>query len=144
MKKETVFAVVFGILLGAGVAVFIIFKNHELQLDKNRAMGATGNQQIVTPVPGQTEERLTLDSPSDGSIVSQNSVTFSGRAPKQSLIVAESATSEKIFKNDSDQFSFDFALSPGENAILLSVFPADPQQRVQEKTLKIYFLDQKL
>ncbi len=144
MKKETAIAIVFGIILGGIVATLLILRNKELQLAKNKAFGSNSSQSAAAPATSQNIQSFTLDAPQDGEIVYTNSVTIKGSANKGSLIVIQSPIKDLIVKNDNEQFSEDFPLSFGENAITITVYPPQAEGKSQEKRLRIYYLKQSL
>lgn len=144
MKKETIIAIILGIAFGGLVAYFLIVKNKEFQLNKTKVIAPTGTisntaiKETVSIVP------LEIDQPISDMIVAENSISIKGRVTKDSLIVIESPIAERVFTNQKEDFSIDFPLVLGENAIKLVVYPNDKQVRTQEKDLKVYYLKEEL
>ena len=91
MKKETSIAIIFGLILGGIVAFFIIFQNRNQQMQQSKAIGVVTT---ITPtiLPQKTNNdtnmTVTADEPTDNLIVTKNSVTIKGKAPKNSLDVS--------------------------------------------------------
>lgn len=141
MKKESVIAILFGILLGAVVAFIIIAKNKQAQQEKAKTL----TPQITTtpaPIDFSNSQRLEITSPHDKAIVDKNTVTITGKVVKNSLIIIQSPIKEIAFNNEKEEFSKDFPLSLGENVIKISAYPKDTKLRSQERDLKVYFIDE--
>ncbi|KKQ24271.1 MAG: hypothetical protein US40_C0002G0102 [Candidatus Roizmanbacteria bacterium GW2011_GWC2_37_13] len=144
MKKETIIAIFLGIAFGGFLAFFLIVKNKEIQLNKNKIIAPTGlitqsavkSNIVVTP--------LEITEPNDGAIFDKNSVEIKGKVSKNSLIVIQSPIKDLVFKNEKEDFSTDFPLALGENVIKIVVYPSDKQLRSQEKDLRIYYLEEEL
>ncbi|MFH1827442.1 MAG: hypothetical protein ABH812_03375 [bacterium] len=137
MKKETVLAITFGVLLGLIVAVILIF-----------VLRPTGGDKVAQPekntVPKtKTTNLLPLEikEPADKKISSTDSIKISGTVNKGTLIIIESPISTKVINNKSDSFSLDFPLSLGENVITIRAYADKAQTVPQVKTLKVYYLN---
>lgn len=141
MKKETATAVFFGIFLGVVVAVVMVFNSRQQESSKFKSL-TTSNVTPTVIANKSLVQLFELSEPQDGSIYDQNAVKISGKTNKEDLIVIESPIKTLIFKNQSINFSVDFPLTLGENAIRISVYPKDQSLRFQEKELKIYYLDE--
>lgn len=141
MKKESVIALLFGILLGGIVAFIIIAKNKQSQQEKTKTLTPQ-----ITTTPALTDfsnsQRLEVISPHDKAIVDKNTVTITGKVVKNSLIIIQSPIKEIAFNNDKEEFSKDFPLTIGENVIKVSAYPKDTKLRSQERDLKVYFIDE--
>ncbi|OGK16451.1 hypothetical protein A2690_03835 [Candidatus Roizmanbacteria bacterium RIFCSPHIGHO2_01_FULL_39_12b] len=116
MKRETLIATTLGVTTGIIIAILIIFntqKNGNQQLNTFRSI-------IVTPqitFEPKKNEPLLITGPKNGATTSDNEITITGKAPRGSLIVFQSATNEVVEKTKSSQFSASFKLEPGENVI---------------------------
>ena len=143
MKKETVIAIVFGILLGGVLAIIIIAKNKQDQINNNKSVAPVGK---ITPTVARQEDSQSLEisEPQTGIIVYEDSITIKGKADKGATIFIQSAFKDQIYKNDKSDFAIKFPLAFGENTIKLTVYPQDSQLRIQEKELKVYYLEEKL
>lgn len=142
MKKESIIAISFGILLGCVVAFFVISKNKESQINNAKTLSP---KVTSTPAPQSLDSLLTLEitSPSDkAAIVDATSVKIVGKAGKNSLIIVQSPIKELAISNDKENFSLDFPVSPGENVIKLVAYPKDLKSRPQEKLLRVYVLSE--
>lgn len=144
MKKETIIAILLGIIFGTIIAVVIVSKNKQTQLEKTKTIAPTINLESKASVTVAPVQPLEIMSPGDGQIFSKNSVTIKGKTYKGSLIVIQSPIKDIVISNAQENFSVDFPLVNGENAIRISVYPKDKQIKSQEKELKIYFLNEQL
>ncbi len=144
MKKETITAIIFGILLGSILGVFLIAKNKRDQLEKTKTIVSTGTvNQIAKQVPLNVQI-LEITEPQDREIVYKNAITIKGNSAKNSLIIIQSPIKDLVIKNDKESFSVDFPLALGENVIRISVYPNDKQLRTQEKEMRIYYFTEQL
>lgn len=144
MKKETVTAIVFGIILGGILAVILIVKNRETKLAQNKTIAPTEKTIRPSTTGNVNLQQLEIISPNDRSIVNKNSITIKVKAIKDSLVVMQSPIKDLVFRTDKDQFSVDWPLVFGENVIQITIYPKDIKLRSQEKELKIYYLDEQL
>ena len=141
MKKETATAVFFGIFLGIVVAVVMVFNSRQQESSKFKSL--TSANVTPTVIANKSSIQLfELSEPQDDSIYDKNTVKISGKTNKEDLIVIESPIKTLIFKNQSTNVSVDFPLALGENVIRISIYPKDQSLRLQEKELKIYYLDE--
>ena len=145
MKKETSIAIIFGLILGGIVAFFIIFQNRNQQMQQSKAIGVVTT---ITPtiLPQKTNNdtnmTVTVDEPTDNHIVTKNSVTIKGKAPKNSLVVIESPIKDLSFTTTTDSYSTSFPLALGENAISVSAYVKTQKQRIMQKLIKVYYLNE--
>lgn len=144
MKKEAVFAIFLGISFGAVLGFFLISKNKEIQINKNKTIAPTG---IDSKNSNQSEinfQALEISEPNDSSITDKNSVTIKGKVTKDSLIVIQSPIRDLVQKNEKEEFQLDFPLVLGENVIKIVAYPNNKQLDIQEKEIKVYYLKEEL
>ncbi len=142
MKKETVIAIMLGIVFGVIVAVVMVVKTKDQQIDKVKPMNTALHITPTISVNNTQFQPLQITSPETGVIVDKNAVTITGKASKDALIVIQSPIKTMIMKVTSETFSADFPLAFGENVITVSEYQKDTQAVAQEKELKIYYLDE--
>jgi hypothetical protein len=139
MKKETIFATVFGILAGAIVGGFVLFSTSQntekmtvTQVDEKPNV-STQSARIVA-----AQKQLDIKSPQTDTISNKNSVKIEGVAPKNSFIIAQSPNREVTGNFENGDFSLDFPLVIGENSIEISAYSGNsiPQQ----KSIKIFYI----
>lgn len=142
MKKETVAAVFFGVLLGVVGAFVLIGKARLIGSQPDKGIPNTKNvtPAVLTIAPSQL---LEIIEPKPLSIYETNKVVIKGKAGKDSLIVIQSPIKEEVLTIEKDTFSKEFPLALGENVISISLYSKNPKVSPQQKTLKIYYLDEK-
>lgn len=139
MKRETLFAISLGILLGVGIGLFVLFKS------------SNGEETKVIPVTGDTQETkvvnttvsddqvvLSVAEPTDNLIVKTNEIQIKGKTAANSLIVIQSQVNNEVFKNEKQDFSVTFPLALGENTISISSY--SQSSTPQEITLKVFYI----
>ncbi|MBI3620368.1 hypothetical protein HY214_04480 [Candidatus Roizmanbacteria bacterium] len=142
MKKETTVAIFFGILLGAVIAVSLIIKNRQAQLQKAKTIVPEIKTAFKITPNAINARLLEIVSPDDGMITAKNTVTIRGKTDPNSLLIIQSPLKDVVVRNDKADFTIDFPLALGENIITIAVYAKEPQLRSQEKQLKIYYLDE--
>ncbi len=139
MKKETILATVFGVLLGLIVAVILIL-----------VLRPSGKQKIektdskLTPKISKSSNIIPLEikEPGDRKISEENTIKISGKVKKGSLIIIESPVSQEVLTNKQESFNVDFPLARGENLITVRAYVDRTQTIPQIKTLKVYYLSE--
>jgi Na+-transporting methylmalonyl-CoA/oxaloacetate decarboxylase gamma subunit len=140
MKKESITAVVLGIGLGLVVAIFLIGF-----IRQSSKVGADVAVPTIDPKPKTTDvigKSLEVSSPQDKEVFSTRRITVKGKAGKGSLIMIQSPLTEVVQKLNKDDYSIPFDLAIGENVIVITVYPSDKTQREQQKTVKVYYIDE--
>lgn len=140
MKKETSLAIGMGILFGL-IFSFIVILNtqknstvtQKKQSTKVRPVGTTEQQIIAQPI--------TITEPNDGDIISKAAVTIKGKVEKGSFVIVQSPAKDGTFTAKTEDFSYEMPLSLGENIIHLSSYEKGVQGKIQEKELKVYYLN---
>ncbi len=143
MKKETIIAILVGCALGLLTAVFVILQTKEKQLDTAKPITNQTKSKQSNPSKIINQTILEIKAPTQGIIVSQDSVTIDGEANKDALIIIQSPIKEVIFKNTKTKFTQKFPLAFGENIIQIIVYPKDKNLLPLRKELKVYYLDEK-
>lgn len=142
MKRETIIAVIFGIIFGGTLGLFLIDKNKESQLIKNKIIAPAD---ITGKAPSTDNiQNLEIDSPEDSIVVENNSVKITGKVTANSLIIIQTPVEDISFVTKTVDFSQDLPLALGENVIKIVAYSSDKTQSHQEKNLKVYYLDSQL
>lgn len=140
MNRETIIAISMGIGLGAIVALVVLFQSNKageakvVPVAPNQASATDGSSQPSSP------KLLTITTPEQGSVIGSDSVSITGKAPKNSLIIVQSPSFESTFKSKEDSFSIDVDLSVGENVIQISAYTESSTP--QQQTLRVYFIEE--
>ena len=140
MKKETLIAIIFGVGLGVILAVIFIMQSKENQLAKTKTINNL-NKTVTPKLKMVTTPTLEISEPTDNLIVNSNSITISGKANKNALIVIHSPVKDLVFKNEKEEFKINFPLALGENVIQLTVYPDDKTvNKIMADGTKKFFL----
>lgn len=135
MKKESVVAAVSGIVLGVVIAIIILInlKNKEIQSKKTISPQITPTVTILNV----KTQGLEISEPTADMIVNKKDIVIKGKAEKDSLIVVQSATTEKVEKISTGEFGINFSLSLGENLIKVTSYK---DKANEEKSIKVYYI----
>lgn len=119
MRKEVIFAIFFGLILGAIIIFGIQFANKASQNAATISPSPTPLVNNQAPTPTSPEEQLlTVSSPVNNSVINQSSVSITGKTFKKAIIAATSNESEVLSQASEDgTFNFSFPLVGGENQI---------------------------
>ncbi len=147
MKKESLVAVIFGLLFGG--LFYLVLTNANFfkseQKNFNKELAQKNIQLSPSPVKKieNTIQTLIIDQPKNQLVVNKNLITIKGKAPKKSLVIIQSPSSEKIFENQKESFEVEFPLSYGANQIVIFSYLKGVQTPLLKK-LTIYYLENKL
>ena len=89
MKKETVIAIIFGVIFGALVALFLLAKNKEFQLNRTKTIAPTEKINKISKNILVNQKSLEILEPEDLAIFNSKTVTIKGKADKDALIILE-------------------------------------------------------
>lgn len=128
MKKEAIFAILIGIIVGLGITfgIYTIRKNKTSQIDQQMQSLETE----ATPTPeAPVNDKLLITSPKDESILADTSLRISGNAEPNEMIVVVVNDKEYITQADSiGAFAQDVELEVGGNVIDVTSIAADGKQ----------------
>ncbi|MDA1316643.1 MAG: hypothetical protein O3B87_01310 [bacterium] len=139
MNRETIIAISMGIVLGALVALVVFFQSNKT--DETKVVPVAPNQATKdTTSQPSVPKLLSITSPEQGTVVDANTISITGKAPKNSLIIVQSASFESTFKSKEETFNVDVDLQIGENVIQLSAYTESSTP--QQQTLRIYYIEE--
>lgn len=144
MKKETIIAIVLGVVFGSGVALFLVFNTNKQS--QTKVIPVATNSRITPVVAKNTTSKvqtLTITSPEQNSVINEKNIIIKGKATKGSLIIIQSPIKYVVKTLAADEIAEEFPLALGENVIQVSVYPNDGNVGVQERTLTVYQLNEK-
>ena len=144
MKKESLIAIVLGLSLGLLTSVIFLLSTNK-KLPKEEEIKNLTKPTILTNPKAikQPTVSLVVNYPQDNLITNQKDIQIQGEAPKDSLILVQMASKEKILKNKTKKFSVDLSLNYGVNQITIFAYPKNIQTPLFKK-LTIYYLENKL
>lgn len=123
MRKEVLFAIIIGLILGGVIIFGLQLANKSSQQASSTTATPTPitNQSNLTPTPTQTDQNLTISSPSNNSVVNTPTVKVVGKTFKNSPVAIYTNSDEQLVISGADgSFSADIALDGGENLIKIT------------------------
>jgi len=144
MKKEIIVAILFGVAFGGVAAFILLMKNNEFQLTKSKTITPSGKVTNTVKNIVKTPSVLEVSEPVNNTVVATKQIQIKGKAEKGSLLIFQSPSGEVIVNTAKEEFSVNFPLVLGENVILISMHPNSTQSRLQEKEIRIYYIDESL
>lgn len=135
MKKETILAIALGLILGSIFALTLVVNIKKKELEDKKIASPTIVATIKPTIVKM--EPFNIIEPTSDYLTNKETILIKGKAEKNSLIVVQSPTSEKVFKTIKNDFSLEFPLSLGENLIRITNYQ---KNNTEEKLLKVYYL----
>lgn len=135
MRKEIIFAIIIGVLVGAVLAFGIWRVNLTL---KN---GDESSNQMAISVeesasPQETELKITLSNPEDFDVITQNPTVINGLTRPNSWVVISGEEEDYIFKSDNNGvFETEIELVGGINRLIMYAFDDNNTSEKHEVTL---------
>lgn len=142
MKKETIIAVILGIGFGLVVAIFMVVRTRPQTSNNTKTIANSISSTPMKQINQSLVTNLEITSPKDKALIKEKTVTISGKATKNSLIIVQSPVKDVIIKNKDINFKVDMPLSIGENIIQVNVYPDDKNVPFQKKQLQVYYLEE--
>lgn len=136
MNKDTVVASVIGFGLGlvAAIALWVVPRILPKTLPKLTEKAEIVQEEKSSP---QTVGSFSINSPSDGEIVSDKNIKITGTSANDSLvIVATSSTSSAIVPGNDGTFSAQVELAEGSNEVVVTSYLKD---KTDTKKMNIFF-----
>ncbi|MBI1871977.1 hypothetical protein HYS10_01015 [Candidatus Collierbacteria bacterium] len=133
MRKEVLFAIILGLILGVVIIYGIQIANRSAKELAKTALTPTPTQEIQPNTPVQL---LTITSPQDHSVNFTDTVIITGTTKPNSEIIIINVEEEILTKADSvGLFSAKVKLTGGENIITISSLSPDQKQETIELTV---------
>lgn len=135
MRKEVIFAIIIGLILGGVIIFGLQIANKSSQQASSIITTPTPISNQTTPTPSITpsNQNLTVSSPTNNSVVSIPSVKIVGRTYPNSSVAIYNDIDEQLIQSGPDgAFNADLNLQGGENLITIT-----SQSESQTANLKI-------
>lgn len=152
MKKEVLFAVILGLVLGGillyGIQLADRSGKEALTTTNPTSIPSSSPTPITTnitiaPTPKSEQGNVVIASPLDHSVSSKSSLKITGTAPANTQLVLTSEEDERIITTGNDgTFSTDFNLAGGENNITISLLTNN--STLVSQTISIIYTTAKL
>ena len=142
MNKESIIAIVLGLVLGilvAGGVVYLSVRQQRIQNTQitQSATPDAGLSPVVVPPTVVIMQSLDIKAPQSGSVTDAREVRIEGSAAIKSLLIMQSPLAAVSQKLESANFSMVMPLALGENTIQVSSYPEGSSAPIQ-KTVYIY------
>ena len=137
MNKDTVVASILGFGLGliAAIMLWLMPKILPKTPPSSPTSPLASIQASASSEPDKSEFKI--DSPADGAIFTDESLTVKGEAPQASLVVAETQDQSQAVKTDKkDNFSTSLKLAEGGNYIVVTAYR---NEKSDQKTLTVFY-----
>ncbi|KKT40146.1 hypothetical protein A3K29_04575 [Candidatus Collierbacteria bacterium RIFOXYB2_FULL_46_14] len=122
MRKEVLFAIIFGIILGGVILYGMNLANKSVTSLKEEIV----QNSPATPTPTPTNNLLFIVSPQNHSVTSDKTITLTGRATPAANLAVVSETDDLILKASPEgTFSAQINLIGGENTIAVTELKSD-------------------
>lgn len=132
MRKEVLYAIIFGIILGGIVLYGINLANKSVS---SELPGQTGDSK-VTPTPAVQAKKLSITYPQDHSVFAEKTITLLGRAnPDANLAITSESDDVLITASPEGSFSAEINLISGEN--IITVTELQPDLTTQTQTISV-------
>ena len=141
MKKETLIAIGMGIVFGL-IFSFLVIVNTQKNQSVSQKTPSQKNRPVTTPQQTIVQP-ITILEPNDGAIIAEQSVKIKGKIDKNSFVVIQSQIKDASFTTKTEEFEYTIPLSLGENIIHMSAYPKGSTGKLQEKELRVYYLNTK-
>ncbi len=144
MKKEKLFAALFGAIVGLILAVIVLSRtDSKVSLSLKEEVKSPAKRSNISPTVSPIKGIKVL-SPLDNSIVRENRVKLVFEVPKDSLVVVASPVFEKAVFTKEEKVEIEVELSLGENRIKIYSYPTDPTLVNLEREIVVYYLERKV
>ncbi|OGD70718.1 hypothetical protein A3A84_02475 [Candidatus Collierbacteria bacterium RIFCSPLOWO2_01_FULL_50_23] len=142
MRKEVIFAIIVGLVLGLVILYGIQVANKSAK--QAALVLAPTPEETVTQVPTPTPvSGLTIVSPADHSVINTSIVKIIGKTDPNSTVAVYSSEDDALVSADKDgNFSFDLKLTGGENVIKVTALK--PDQSIQGTQITVIYTTAKI
>lgn len=137
MRKEIIFAIIVGVLVGTVVTYGVYVANKSLA---NKIKGVDPKTNTI-PIPSSTPEpevTLTITNPENGLVLTEQEINIEGKTQKDCIVTISSGNEDYIIESDDNGFfSQKINLEKGANTVLVT---ATNINKISEtKTLNIVY-----
>ena len=135
MRKEIIFAIIIGLLLGVMVTFGIYTANRALK-KKSQPETITATTPTPSPTPLAPEISLEINQPEDNRLLTVSEATVSGKTSEETVVAILAEDSEYFVQADEESlFSEEIALIKGANHIKIVATDMLGNQAEEELTL---------
>lgn len=137
MKKEVLFAIIVGFIIG----LIITFGIYRAQQAYKQSVSLNSTEQTPSPTPvitmqNDTSHRVIVDEPLNQAVVLSESVTIRGKTTPNSYVTVVSESDEEIIQaDDNGTFITPFLLESGINILTVTALTATQESAATEVTV---------
>src|SRR4030042_2801349 len=136
MRKEYLFAIIFGSIFGLVIAFGIWRANSAIKLKTSQI--STSDNQEDKVVQNNNELGLVLIKPKDKDVISESPIKLSGITKPKATVVVSLPDQDYIFSTDEDgSFEQEIELSGGVNQIIIKSY--DENGNSKENLIKLVY-----
>ena len=137
MKKEVFIAITVGFILGL-IITFGVYRAQTSLKAQVVEPTPTPAQEMTNATPAPSQHSLTITSPEDNDIITQEEIDITGLTSPNSYLTITSTNDEEIFESDdTGNFMSKIKLTGGAN--LIKVTSINPQGQEASKELTLVF-----
>jgi hypothetical protein len=133
MKKETVIAIVLGIIAGISIAAVVILNSRHTSGTDNELV--LGNPSPTVTINTSETAPLLITSPDNETTTEESSIILKGSGPKGALLVIQTPLEEYTSTIRTTTFSQEIQLMAGENVIRVTSYA---KKNIDSRTLSVY------
>lgn len=140
MRKEVIFAIILGLILGGVILYGIQLANSSAQ---KAAISSTNQPTPTASVSPTPTASLVITSPQDHSVINTSTIKITGKSLPNSAIALISSEDDILVTADtSGNFNADFKLTGGENVIEISAL--SPDQKIETTKISVIYTTAKI
>ncbi len=132
MKKEALFAIIVGIIVGLGIT-YGIYQFRQVLVPSTQTNNSDDSSTALLSASPTPNEKLIIISPENEAVLASTTTTLSGSADSNQMIVVFVNNREYITQaDDIGAFAIEVTLDLGSNVITVSSLGADGKQTTKE------------
>ena len=138
MRKEVVFAVLFGVFMGLVFAFGIFRINNQIKKNQEANINPNTNDDTENSQSNDTKASLTLLKPEDQQVFGDDVVDLTGITTAESYVIATGGTSDDIIKSsDNGTFEMEYEIDPSVNNLV--IYSISPNNQRFTKSLNVVY-----
>lgn len=141
LERDVVIAIIIGVLIGTLAAFIIFFLPKFFPKPTPKLKEVTKREEQPTP-PSITSALLTLESPQDEAVFSEDEIWVSGKTKPGALVVITTPLDETVLEADNKGgFEGKVSLEEGANEINVTAYQ---EENEETKSLTVYYTKEEI
>jgi len=143
VDKDVVLAITIGVAIGGLTAFFVFFlPKIAPKTSPKTEQEETVKKEELTP-PLTPSALLTIESPQDGAIFSEDKISVSGKTKPGALVAIVSLIDEQVVEaNDNGVFEAEISLEEGTNEISVTAYLEEDEE--ETLTVIVYYTEEEI